>query len=105
MLHYDKLDLTRCHCRARLTRPTCEPVEEGALVVDRWLLGRVGHGPVAEDGLLAGLPLAEALTLCERLGAHALHPTATYAEAWRRDEAASIVREGFGIASGGPPVP
>ncbi|MEE7492120.1 TniQ family protein [Methylobacterium oryzae] len=100
-LRFDRLDLTRCICRARLTKVTCDAVDNGDHDFDLWLMGRIGQCPATEEGLLADLSLSDAIALCERFGAHSLHPVGNYASTWRAEDDRVIMREGFRIAAGG----
>ncbi len=96
-----RLDLLHCQCGAGLDQPKCEPVGEEFLLFDRWLLSRLEARPAPPCGLLEKMPLQEAITVCERLGGHSLNPCVPFANTWRREGAAVVLRAGFDIAAAG----
>ena len=100
---WDRLDLLRCRCRAKLTTPFEATVEAPALAFDVWLSGRLRHEPQGEPETLAGMALDRALALVERLGAHALRPHARFHDTWRELGAAAVFGEGFSVADAGVP--
>lgn len=100
---WDRLDLLRCRCRAKLTTPFEETVEDPALAFDTWLAARLAHVTPEGSGKLAGMALDRALALVERLGAHALRPHARFHDTWRELGPAAVFGEGFRVAEAGVP--
>lgn len=102
-------DVSRCQCGQSLPLVNVGKVKDSELAFDRWLHAKLmQYRPAAllpaEPVLcpiLDELPLQDAISIVERLGAFSINPVETFAETWSSRGPAAVMLRGYEAASAG----
>ncbi|MGY6249899.1 TniQ family protein [Bosea thiooxidans] len=102
-------DVSRCQCGQSLPLLNVGKVQESQLAFDKWLDAKLmQHSPAAPlqtelvpCPILDELPLQDAISIVERLGAFSINPVETFAETWSSYGPAAVMLRGYEVASAG----